>query len=227
MVEVITRDNAHLYGDLLHDMFRMRYRVAVEKWGWAIPGVRPGYDRDAYDRDETIYFVCPDVSGTRALGCARLNPTTAPHMLSEVFAARCVTEYLPRGESIYEFSRYIVDHDSMPKETQAAVRARIAPAINKFCLQAGITHLTFLGYMSSYARTIKYWDTRPLGPPCYFAEDDATYIAAVSAMTETGLENMQSAFALGGGEPHLSSRLSWGEHHAVTRIKAQLRQAAA
>jgi N-acyl-L-homoserine lactone synthetase len=171
--------------------------------------------------------VCPDVSGTRALACARLNPTIAPHMLSDIFAARCVTEELPRSESIYEFSRYIVDHGAMSKEAQAAVRARIAPAINKFCLQAGITHLTFLGYMNSYARTIKYWDTRPLGPPCYFEEDDATYIAAISTMTQAGLENLRSAFALGDEEPHLSSRLNWGEHHAVTRIKARLEHAAA
>ncbi len=208
MVEIITRDNAHLYADLLRDMHEMRYRVAVEQWGWRIPGIEPGFDKDAFDTDDTIYFVYPDIADRRALACGRLNPTLKPHMLSEVFAERCVSEPLPRGETIYEFSRYIVDHQGTSKDEQAVVRSRIAPAINKYCLETGVTHLTFLGYMSSYARTVKYWDTRPLGPPCAFVEDNATYIAAVSTMNEAGLCRLRKAFGLGDSEPHLSSRVS-------------------
>ncbi|GJL92152.1 acyl-homoserine-lactone synthase [Hyphococcus sp.] len=227
MVEVITRDNAHLYGDLLQDMYAMRYRVAVEQLGWAIPGIEPGADKDNFDKADTIYFICPDISGTRALACARLNPTTEPHLMSEVFAERCVSEPLPRGASIYELSRYIVDHRSMSKEEQGVIRARIAPAVNMFCLKSGITHVTFLGYMSSYARTIKYWETRPLGPPVYFEEDDATYIAAISTMTQAGLQNLRSAFELGPEEPHLSSRLSWNGPDAMVRLRGKLSQVAA
>lgn len=215
MVEIVTRQNAHLYEDLLHDMHEMRYRVAVEQWGWRIPGIEPGYDKDDFDTEDTIYFVYPDISDRRALACGRLNPTAKPHMLSEVFAERCVSETLPRGEAIFEFSRYIVDHKNITKEEQTVVRSRIAPAINKFCLEAGITHLTFLGYMSSYARTVKYWETRPLGPPCDFIEDNATYIAAISTMNEEGLGNLRKAFGLADNEPHLSSRICWRTERAV------------
>ena len=108
----------------------------------------------------------------------------------------------------------------MSKEDQTAVRARIPSAINKFCLEANIAQLTFLGYMSSYARTVKVWKTRPLGPPCYFEEDDATYIGAISEMTRTGLQNIRDAFHLARYEPHLSSRVDWGEQPAINRIKA-------
>lgn len=222
MVEIVTRENASLYEDVLDDMYKMRYRVAVEQWGWNIPGIERGYDKDDFDTDDTIYFICLDASETRTLACGRLNPTTQPHLLSEIFAERCVSEELPRSASVFEFSRYVVDHRAMSKEDQAAVRARIPAAINKFCLQANITHLTFLGYMNSYARTIKYWETRPLGAPCYFEEDDATYIAAQSAMTPKGLQNLRDAFHLNRDEPHLSSRVHWGDQSATKRIRAAI-----
>ncbi len=222
MVEIVSRENASFYEDILDDMHKMRYRVAVEQWGWNIPGIKPGYDKDDFDTDDTIYFICLDASETKALACGRLNPTTKPHLLSEVFHERCVSERLPRSNSIYEFSRYIVDHRAMTKEDQQAVRARIPAAINKFCLEANITHVTFLGYMNSYARTIKYWKTRPLGAPCYFEEDNATYIAAQSAMTPEGLKNLRDAFRLTRDEPHLSSRVSWKDQPAMNRVKAAI-----
>lgn len=218
MVEVVTKENAHLYADVLDDMHRMRYRVAVEEWGWRIPGIEPGYDKDAFDTDDTIYFLCLDASETRTLACGRLNPTTKPHLLSEVFASRCVEGDLPRSPTIFEFSRYIVDHRAMSKEDQAAVRARIPSAVNKFCLEAGITHLTILAYMSSYARTTKVWETRPLGLPQHFQQDDATYIAAISEMTEAGLQNLRKAFELTDREPFLSSRVAWNDHPAYGRV---------
>lgn len=222
MVEIITRENMAFYGDILDAMHKMRYRVAVEQWGWNIPGIEPGFDKDKFDTDETIYFICLDASETQVLACGRLNPTTKPHLLSEVFAEQCVSEKLPRSPAVFEFSRYVVDHQAMSKIDQAAVRARIPAAINKFCLDAKITHLTFLGYMSSYARTIKYWDTRPLGTPCYFEEDDATYIAAQSAMTAGGLKNLRDAFHLTSNEPYLSSRINWSDQPAINRIKAAI-----
>lgn len=222
MVEVVTSENAALYRDALHDMHKMRYRVAVKQWGWTIPGIEPGYDRDDFDTDDTIYFLCLDASETRALACARLNPTLKPHLLSEVFAERCVSESVPRSASIYELSRYIVDHQAMTKEEQFAVRGRIVSAVNKFCLKVGVTHVSFLCYMSSYARTVKYWKTRPLGAPCYFPEDDATYIAALSAMTDAGLQYLREGFGLSDSEPHLSSRLDWSVQPAAGRIRASI-----
>jgi acyl-homoserine lactone synthase len=219
MVDVVTSENAHLYRDALENMFRMRYRVAVEQWGWNIPGIEPGYDKDKYDTEETVYFICFDASESQVLACSRINPTVKPHLLSDVFADRCVCGPVPTSKTIFELSRYIVDHRAMSKEDQMAVRGRIVSAVNQFCLQAGITHVTFLSYMSSYARTIKYWETRPLGEPCYFEEDDATYIAAISAMTPSGLENLRNGFHLKNYEPHISTRTDWNNQPAISRIR--------
>lgn len=180
----------------LEEMHRLRYRVAVEQWGWKIPGVEKGYDKDAFDTDDTLYFLAYAEGGERLVGCGRLNPTMKPHLLSEVFADLCDLQGVPRDPAIYEFSRYIVDHQALSKEAQFAIRGRITAAINRYCLEAGVTALTWLAYQQMYARALNVWDTKPLGLPRYFPEDGATYIAAISQMTEAGLARMARAFGL-------------------------------
>ena len=209
MVEIVTPENRSLYRASLDQMHEMRFRVAVEQWGWKIPGIACGYDKDAFDTDDTIYFLAYSVAGDRLVGCARLNPTDRPHMLSEVFSDLCDLQEIPRDPRIYEFSRYIIDHAALSKEEQVSVRGRISATINKFCLQAGIMALTWFAYQQMYARAIKMWDTAPLGLPKYFRDDDATYIAAISQMNESGLFRLKHAFKLDAEEPRLLCRQVW------------------
>lgn len=225
MVDVISKENSHLYTDILDDMFRMRYRVAVEEWGWRIPGIQPGCDKDDFDTDETIYFVSLNTAETRVVACARINPTISPHLLSEVFPHHCEDNRVPSSPDIWELTRYIVDHKSLSKEEAHAVRGRISSALNLFCLQSGIRQLSVLTYMSSYARSLKYWPTEPLGLPVYYKQDDASYIAALCGMTAEGLQNLRAGFGLSPGEPHLQTRADPPALPGFARIRAStLRQ---
>lgn len=54
-------------------MHAMRYRVVVEDWGWNIPGISPGCDRDPFDTEETAYVIAEASDGYVAAS-ARLNP---------------------------------------------------------------------------------------------------------------------------------------------------------
>jgi acyl-homoserine lactone synthase len=209
MVEIVTPLNRHLYRTSLEEMHRLRYRVAVGQWGWNIPGIAPGFDKDDFDTPDTIYFLAYSTAGDRLVGCARLNPTTEPHLLSEVFSDLCDLQPAPRDPAVYEFSRYIVDHQALSKEDQFSVRGRISATINMFCLRTGIKALTWLAYHQMYARALKTWDTAPLGLPKFFAEDDATYIAAVSQMNDAGLDRLRRGFNLGEDEPRLLLRQQW------------------
>jgi acyl-homoserine lactone synthase len=220
MVEIISRENAHLYRDVLDDMHRMRYRVAVEEWGWRIPGIEAGYDKDEFDTEETIYFVCLNTRQTGVVACGRLNPTTGPHLLSEKFPHHCEGGRVPRAPDTYELSRYIVDHNALSKEEQVAVRGRISAGYNLFCLQSGIRQISVLTFMSSYARSLKYWPTRPLGLPIYYKQDDATYIAAICDMVPEGLENLRAGFGLSAEEPHLHTRVETRALPCVGRVRA-------
>jgi acyl-homoserine lactone synthase len=211
VVEIVTPSNRKLYRRSLDDMHRLRYRVAVENWGWRIPGIAKGFDKDDFDTDDTIYFLAYWDGGDRLVGCGRLNPTTQPHMLSEVFPHLCDLQDLPRDSRIYEFSRYIVDHEALSPDEQLSVRGRIGATINRFCLRVGVTHLTWFAYQQMYARAIKVWDTSPLGLPKHFEDDDATYIAAISEMNESGLARMRTAYKLGDAELPLVVRRDWAD----------------
>lgn len=57
MFKIITPDNRGEYRDLIHAMHEMRYRIVVEEWGWHIPGIREGYDKDQFDTDATFYVL--------------------------------------------------------------------------------------------------------------------------------------------------------------------------
>jgi acyl-homoserine lactone synthase len=209
MVEIVTPLNRPLYRSSLDEMHRMRYRVVVEQWGWKIPGIKAGYDKDDFDTEETIYFLAYSNGGDQLVGCARLNPTCGPHMLSEVFADLCDLQAIPRDPAIYEYSRYIVDHQALTKEEQFCVRGRMSATINKFCLHTGVTALTWFAYQQMYGRALKVWDTAPLGLPKYFPDDDATYVAAISQMNEAGLERIRRGFNLDREEPRLLQRQGW------------------
>jgi acyl-homoserine lactone synthase len=209
MVEIVTPANRSLYRHSLDEMHRFRYDVAVNQWGWKIPGIQDGYDKDDFDTEETIYFLSYSNGGDRLVGCARLNSTSKPHMLSEVFSDLCDLQPVPRDPSIYEYSRYIIDHQGLSKEDQFRIRGRMTASINRFCLEVGINALTWFAYQQMYPRALKVWDTKPLGVPKYFEDDKATYVAAISRMTQEGLCRVRDQFNLDANEPHLLVRQPW------------------
>jgi acyl-homoserine lactone synthase len=192
MVEIVTFANRAFYADLLEDMYAMRYRVAVDKWGWKIPDIQVGYDKDQFDTENTVYLIEPDAERRHVIGCARLNPTTAPHLMSEVFADACDLSGLAIGEDIWECSRFITDRAALARsELDIHTRQSVAIGITEFCLQSGIKKLTWLTNQAFYNKAISVWDTRPLGLPRYYPDDDATYIAAVSDIDEKALKRQR------------------------------------
>ncbi len=209
MIEIIPPGSRRARATSLDDMHRLRYRVAVEQWGWKIPGVTAGYDKDQFDTDQTIYILAYAGAGERLVGAARLNPTTGPHMLSELFGDFCELQPAPRDPAVYEFSRYVIDHAALSKDEQFRIRGRLSAAINDFCLRTGVRALSWFSYRSMYQRAVQMWETAPLGLPRHFPDDDQTYIAAVSQMTAEGLARLRMAFSLSPGEPALGIRESW------------------
>jgi N-acyl-L-homoserine lactone synthetase len=188
VVEIVTAANRSIYSDLIDDMHAMRYRVAIEKWGWKVPGIPPGYDKDAFVTDHTVYLIETDPDRRQVWGCARLNPTTKPHLMSEVFADACDLSGLAVGDHIWECSRFLIDRSRLPTpEDDAHTRQSVGIGITEFCLSAGITHLTWLTNQAFYNLALSVWDTRPLGLPRHYPDDDATYIPALSVIDEAAL----------------------------------------
>lgn len=62
-----------------------RHQIFVGQLGWQLPMADGRFERDQYDRDDTVYVVARDADGA-ICGCARLLPTTRPYLLKDVFA---------------------------------------------------------------------------------------------------------------------------------------------
>ncbi len=186
MVDIITHENRSLYEDAIDEMFRLRYQVAVNEMGWPLPNAKDGYDIDEFDTDDTIYLV-DYASDGRMVACARLNPTTKPNLLSDIFPQYCDFGTIPNDNEIYEYSRYMVTKVGLSQAEFIRVRANITLAVNEFCLAYGIRQVTLLTYMKNYPIAAHIWDTVPLGTPQIYAPDGTQYIAAICTLTEEGL----------------------------------------
>lgn len=206
MLHAITPSNRHDKKDLLDAMFHMRDDVVRNHWGWRVPETKPGDDRDRFDREDTIYFV--RTRGDLVLGCGRLNSTTRPHLLSDVFPHCIEPGKLVQDERAFEFSRYVIDKK---RKDFRLTMGWIELAINEAGLMAGVTRVSWLSYMHMLAHAKSAWSTVSLGLPTYFPDDDETYVAAVSKLDERGRDNLLTMY-----------RFNEAKHDAIKQVAAEV-----
>lgn len=189
MIDIITPENRANFQYELDEMHRMRYKVAVENWGWKVPNIVKGYDKDQFDKDDTIYILGYDDKG-RVKGCGRLNRTDQPHLLSEIFADQCEFKGVPASDKILEFSRFIVDGEGLTSLQKLQLSLKISLGVTEYCFDQNMTHLTFLAYKATYTKGVVLWKTTPLGAPKYYEEDDETYIAGIGEVSEAAIKRI-------------------------------------
>lgn len=188
MFKIITPDDRSGAGDLLEEMYRHRYAVVVDQWGWDIPDLVPGRDRDQFDTEETVYILVSDAAGTLTAS-TRLNPTTSPHMMTELFTEFCDLQPIPTGDDVLECSRFVVDRKKFTDPvSEYRARAALAIGITRYGLDNGIQRFTWLTHRLLYNTASKAWRTEPLGLPKRSPFDRWDWIAAVSDITEAALE---------------------------------------
>jgi acyl-homoserine lactone synthase len=122
--------------------------------------------------------------------CGRLNPSMRPHLLSEVFADMCEGG-APRSETIYEYSRYLVERKGKTQKEFMKAWMLITQAVNEYCIENGIMSVSWLARKRLYGLSTYLWKTRPLGLPKYYEDDQKEYIAAISVMDEDGLDRVR------------------------------------
>lgn len=81
-----------------------RYRVFVETLGWQLD-TPPGLELDQFDGPDTAYIYVRN-EHNHVCGCARLLPTTAPYLLSEVFPQLLNGQPIPSSPELWELSRF-------------------------------------------------------------------------------------------------------------------------
>lgn len=81
-----------------------RHRVFVQTLGWSLPA-QGGLEFDQFDRDDTVHAWVTHADG-RALGVARLLPTTSPYLLADVFPNLLGDRAPPCSPLVWELSRF-------------------------------------------------------------------------------------------------------------------------
>lgn len=166
-------------------MFELRSAIV----GAASPGVYAGAlsepGRDRFDTEETVYVLAG--AGSALQGCARLNPTTSPHMLGELLAPHCD---MPAGPGIWECSRFVIDTASLsdPLE-QFELRCRLCLGITAWCLDEGIGEILWLTRQDSFRRLSEVFRTRALCQPVGLSEG-GSWIPAVSGVDLQALDSL-------------------------------------
>jgi len=184
----------------LHKMYRMRYMVAVDQWGWNIPTAKKGVDKDQFDTQFTTYILVYNRS-SEMVACARLNPTIRPHLMSEIFANQCEFSGVPRDKSIQELSRFIVDASKLTHAQQVQLYLQLCLVVTEYAINIGLKQLTWLTHKTKYIKSVVVWKTRPLGLPQYYSDDDAEYIAAIMDTTDEAVRRLRRFCKLDGPIP--------------------------
>ncbi len=193
MFRIITPEIRDRYRDALQAMHEMRYRVVVCEWGWDIPGVVVGFEADQFDTRETVYVIVQNDEG-EVVASARMNPTTQPHMLSELFADCCDLQPWPVGPDVWECSRFVTERSKFRDPLEDfRVRCRLGIGMTVHCIDQGITRLSWLTHQKFYNLVQKVWKTEPLGLPRR-DDGDWAWIPAVSCIDEAALDRQLDRF---------------------------------
>jgi N-acyl-L-homoserine lactone synthetase len=115
MIRLVTKDNAERNVSILYQMHRIRKTVFKDRLGWDVT-VRGEFEIDEYDALGPSYLLSLDGHGTLN-GCVRLLPTTGPNMLRDIFPSFVTKAAMPRGEEVWEASRFAVSGNTTAVET--------------------------------------------------------------------------------------------------------------
>jgi acyl-homoserine lactone synthase len=175
MIYLIDKHNRHAYTQQLEEMFRIRHDIYVGRRGWKALAKPDGRDIDQFDGDDTIYLLGLDSSGSVQSGL-RLNPTTGPHLIRDVFPHAVTFTDIPVSENIYEFTRYFVVPERVERMKRRSAAGELLVAMFEYGLLAGLTQFSLLcdAFFISTALEMR-WKIKPLGLPTPY--DEGTCIA--------------------------------------------------
>jgi acyl homoserine lactone synthase len=138
MIRIVTKDNAESHLNNLHQMHRIRKAVFKDRLGWDV-AVSGELEVDEYDALGPSYLLSIDRYGTLN-GCVRLLPTTGPNMLRDIFPSFVTNAAVPRGERVWEASRFAVSGNTSAAEAGLSQTTYdLLIGVLKFGLSKGIS----------------------------------------------------------------------------------------
>ena len=170
MIYVIDKRNRKGFRPQIEQMFRLRHDIYVGRRGWKALERADGRDVDQFDTDATVYLLSIDDAG-QVTGGLRLNPTTGPHLIRDIFPHTVAGEEIPVGDHIYEFTRWFVVQERVSAEENRRVAGELLVAMLEYGKYIGLTHIS-LCCDAFFWKTMQEtrWDVRRLGPITRYPE---------------------------------------------------------
>lgn len=147
------------------EMHHHRKQIFVDRMGWDLPNRGSWLEVDEFDNDDAVYIMAVSEDGSGHLGSVRLLPTTAPHMLSTLFADLCPGG-APAGEKVWEISRLVATPDGADGRNVLRVHRLLAMGIVEFGRLNGIERFTLVAESSRLPALLSIgWRVLPLSLP--------------------------------------------------------------
>ncbi|MEW6339387.1 MAG: acyl-homoserine-lactone synthase [Pseudomonadota bacterium] len=128
-----------------------RHEIFVKQLGWRLPMADNGFERDQYDRDDTVYVVGRDEAGS-ICGCARLLPTTRPYLLKDLFPSLLAQGMdAPESPAVWELSRFAASPLAMGQSESGALSWVFRPmlaSVVRCAAQLGARQIIGVTYLS-------------------------------------------------------------------------------
>jgi acyl homoserine lactone synthase len=195
MIDCVTIANAHLFGNALASMYRLRYKVFIRQEQWRVPTWRD-MEYDQYDTPAAHYLVWRDNRG-EVRGMSRLSPTDRPYMLKDIWPDMVTVGDLPASPLVWEGTRFAVDAD-LPVALRRRVIAELVAGYAEFGLAMGLEH--FIGIMPPAVWRVVFrangWAPEFLGQP--YLIDGNRILPGRIAVTPEAAEAVRRATGLNG-----------------------------
>lgn len=187
MVDTFTVETAHLLGDAMVTMHRLRYRIFVERQQYGVPTLR-GMEWDEFDTPAAVYMLWRDERNV-AGGVARLIPTTSPYMIKTLWPDLVAKGTLPSAPDTWEVSRFGIER-SLPKAIRNRAIGEMMCACGEFALRKGIKSLLLVSAprLITAGITAAGWPTQALGGPRNIGR-----FSVVAAKTNISEESLNAA----------------------------------
>ncbi|MCP5363987.1 MAG: hypothetical protein H6905_01910 [Hyphomicrobiales bacterium] len=193
MIEAITFDTAHLLGDVLPSMLRLRHRVFVDRQRYQVPTFNR-MEWNQFDTPAAVYLVWRDESAAvRAV--ARLVPTTFPYMIKEIWPELVEERELACRPDVWELSRLGIDR-GIPSSLRQRILGEMTCACAEFAALNGIRSYLLVSHPHLIKTGIADagWQTDLLSEPRQIGHYPV--IAAKIHMTIDGFRNARRHYGI-------------------------------
>lgn len=136
-IQISKRSDPFFNKSIEEDMYRLRFQVFKERLGWEVPVIQD-MEKDEFDECNPVYLLVKNNESSLA-ACWRLLPTLGPTMLNDTFPQLLHGKQMPKGENIWELSRFAVSKQSMGGFGFSALPIKMMQSIVKHADDQGIT----------------------------------------------------------------------------------------